>query len=180
VIVSEEHFEQHYISSELTGDETPVIKADSGVYLPMRRLCGGLNLQTQTQTNRLREDPLYDGMIRQFPMRTRGGVQLVWCLNVDAVGMWLGSISSARVPTDRRARLLEYQRELMSLARALLFGEIESEAIIPALASLDRRRLERVEADQAGQTRALRVTLQRLNRIEARIGRLEESRDDNE
>jgi hypothetical protein len=164
----DEHYEQHEISSELTGDGTPVIKSDSGVYVPLNRMCAALGVAPQGQITKLRNDPLYEELIRQYAVKTRGGVQLMWCLHVDAVGMWLGSLNSRNVRADKRARLLAYQRELSALARALLLGETESEAIVPVLATLDRKRLAHVEYEQK---EAARFVL----RLEARIGKLEEA-----
>lgn len=171
--MGDEHFEQRTVSSTWTGDSTAVVKAESGVYFPLRTLCASLGIKTQPQNIRLRSDILYDGYVRQFPMQTRGGVQPVWCLHADAVGMWLGSLQSKNLAPEKRVRLLDFQRELMHAARRILLGESADEPVVPVAVSLDRHRVARVEGD-------IRAGEQFMMALEARIGRLEERLGDDD
>lgn len=119
------------------GDElAAAITAGGAIYVSLPGMCRALGLGTQAQLQRiLRTSSLARG-VRMIPLATRGGEQLVNCLRVDKVALWLAGIETGRVKPPSRAKIEAYQDELAPVATQvfLRMAGIAPTQLVPASA----------------------------------------------
>ena len=112
------------------------------VALPIRSICGALGLDTQSQSERLREhDVLSQGLrIVKIPVGNR--VQSVLAINRRYLAFWLATITPSQVNNTARSKLVSYQQELVDVLDAL-YGTGEAQAAesgaAPTLATINAR-----------------------------------------
>jgi hypothetical protein len=112
------------------------------VVLPIRSVCGALGLDTQSQSERLREhDVLSQGLrIVKIPVSNR--VQSVLAINRRYLAFWLATITPSQVSDAARPKLIRYQHELVDLLDAL-YGTGAAQgaetAADPSLATINAR-----------------------------------------
>lgn len=162
--------QQYAVTLPGWGCDLTVILTSDGPYFLVRQLCGVLGLSsTRQQIDRIRERSVLHKYLAQFPVQTRGGRQLAWCLHRRAVGFWLGTIQDSRVRPEIQPRILELQEDLLTAADRLIWGEID---VTPA---------QQTSLQIEGQLADLRTFSLKL---EERVGRLEQGvslpEDDND
>ncbi len=83
---------------------------EGDIYVPLRPLCETLGLDVQGQTQRIRRhDALAQNLKRvAVPTETRG-TQLMLCLELEGLPLWLAGIETSRVRGEIRPTLTAYQ-----------------------------------------------------------------------
>ena len=110
--------------------------------LPIRSVCTAIGLDTQSQSERLREhDVLSQGLrVVKVPMGNR--VQSVLAISRRYLAFWLATITPNLVADDIRPKLVRYQEELVDLLDAL-YGEGSTQPTTapgePSLTTLSQR-----------------------------------------
>lgn len=94
----------------LEADEVLAARADADIYLPIRPICAALGLSYSPQLRRIRHDEVLTESTRSLRLQTRGGPQVMLCMDLEAVPLWLAGIEASRVRQDLRERLLLYKR----------------------------------------------------------------------
>src|SRR5947209_2996136 len=97
----EEKMASELVPVPFHGDVIEAAKTEDGVYVPLRRLCDNLGLQSHGQAEKLRHRAwantqmicLLDSAGREFEML---------CLHLDSVPMWLATIEPSRVKEELR------------------------------------------------------------------------------
>jgi soluble cytochrome b562 len=110
----------HIEPFEFHGDALIAVIVDGDeVALPIRSICGALGLDTQSQSERLREhDVLSQGLrIVKIPVGSR--VQSVLAINRRYLAFWLATITPSQVNDTARPKLVSYQQELVDVLDSL-------------------------------------------------------------
>lgn len=146
-----------------------ILLTDDGAYFVIRELCRVLGIKdVQSQLVVLSERAVYQGRLKKLPVKTRGGVHQTWCIQRNALGMWLGHISDKKVRPEIQPQLVELQTEMLNAADLLLFGLVDAGAAVTA-APADRALFE-----QLGQFMAqFRAFHRSFEALAARVDRLE-------
>lgn len=108
-----------------------------------------------------------------------GGEQKTFCINLDVLTLWLGSISASRVKPEIQDTLVRYQRECMAVLRQHFFGPKEEPAPAPpittaqqallhaqALVELEQKQM-RLREEQEEQRTRLQTVEERLDAKDA-------------
>jgi hypothetical protein len=118
--------------------DAPIVRAeDDGDYYVLRPICKFLGMSSQTQIDRLKDDPLYDGSLRTFNVPTAGGVQPSVCLHKRMVGWWIAHLDPrvvARLETRFSVTIEDFRLALIHAADQLWWGS-RSVALTPVRAS---------------------------------------------
>src|SRR5690242_11911800 len=86
------------------------------IYVPVRALCGYLDLAPNKQIERIKEDAILSKRLQRFPIRSTssgirgGGTQMTSCIKLNAVGWWLATISLglSNVRPEFQAGLMDF------------------------------------------------------------------------
>jgi hypothetical protein len=145
-----------------------VLTADAREYYPLPTLCRTLGPNAQGQLRRLQRSRVFRKHLAQFKLPTRGGAQMIWCIERRAVGLWLGTLDESTLRDEIADNVVRFQEELLDAADALLRGGEQ----MPILAvdgsepvALQTRRIERLESFS-------RMLARRVGHIEGQIGEL--------
>src|SRR5579884_3025107 len=85
------------------GDEVVAARTeDAAIYLPLRPLCTALGLGWSPQLRKIRADEILAESTRNVRLQTRGGAQVMLCMDVEAIPLWLAGIEPSRVREDLR------------------------------------------------------------------------------
>jgi hypothetical protein len=103
--------EQREVSLVGADDAIIAVRVQDGeIYVPLRSVCARLGIEAQAQTRRIRRDEVLAEGLRAVQVETRGGLQPLLCLELEAVPLWLAGIEPSRVREDLRERLKAYKR----------------------------------------------------------------------
>ncbi len=134
----QEHIEEYTISLPTWKMSLTVLLTLDGPFFSIREFCRVLGVaDVQSQVEQLRDRRVMQRFVRQYPVSTRGGRQLAWCIHRRAVGFWLASINEHKIRADVQDRLIEFQEEVLDAADRLFFGEVASE-IVPQQLPMER------------------------------------------
>ena len=93
------------------GEEVLAARTEtSEIYLPIRPICTALGVNWATQYRKIKADEILLESTRNLRMQTRGGAQVLVCMDVEAIPLWLAGIEPSRVRPDLRERLKTYKR----------------------------------------------------------------------
>jgi len=150
--------------------EITLIITPEGPFFVVREHCGILGLSSvQQQLQRLRDHKTFNKYLRQWPIQTRGGVQLTWCLHRRAYGLWLGSINPWLTKPEVQDHLVDLQEDVMDALERHLFGEVPSDPL--------RAHLARIDSTVANLRSEIRSEIERVEQfalhLEGRIGNME-------
>jgi len=97
-----------FYSDELVAVQQP----DGTIYVPLSRLCDNLELDQQGQARRIQRHAVLKEGLETLTVQTAGGPQLVQCLKLTLLPLWLSGVQAGRI-TDKelREKLIRYQRE---------------------------------------------------------------------
>lgn len=123
--------------------DAPIVRAeDDGDYYVLRPICKFLGMSSQTQIDRLKDDPLYEGCLRTFSVPTPGGSQPAVCLHKRMVGWWIAHLDP-RVVSRLEARfsttIEDFRLALIHAADQLWWG---SRSVVPMRAQASRAEVE--------------------------------------
>src|SRR5712691_7480477 len=131
------------------GDElAAALTQTGGIFISLPGMCGALGLNTRGQLQRIqRTNELAIGL-RRIPLQTKGGRQVLNCLRIDKLGLWLAGIETVRVKSQFRAKLDAYHQKLAPVAIQIFLSMagVPATSLIPATASPELQALvEQVE-----------------------------------
>lgn len=136
--------EPDFVEQQITlprwgGTIIQVIIFNGVAYYPLTHLCAVLGIAPQKQRDRIREHVVLGRMLRQFPMMTPGGRQMMWCIEERAIGFWLGTIQISAVRSEVRDKLLDFQEALVQAAYDLLRAVDTLPGVVGFARSLEAR-----------------------------------------
>jgi hypothetical protein len=131
------------------GDDLTAARTEAGsIYLSLPGICRALGLTTQAQLRRITRTPNLRRALRRIPLETRGGPQIVNCLRLDKVALWLAGIETLSVKEQYRAKIEAYQEELAPLAMQIFMrsiGIVPMQPTVPADSQLAEQVAELAE-----------------------------------
>lgn len=133
---------------EFHGQEIEASEKDDQVWVLLNSVCENLGINARSQRRKVKENPLFEGLTGDITLQLPSGAKTAFALNLDALTLWLGSISAARVKPEIRDTLIKYQRECMAALKAHFFGSpaplAPAQAVAPA--SLAQQALAQAQA----------------------------------
>ncbi len=125
--------EQRLVALAQAGDDEVLAARtdDATIYVPVRPLCTALGLGWSPQLRKIRADEVLAEGTRQLRLQTRGGPQVMLCMDLEAIPLWLAGINPSRVREDLRERLKVYKRWV----RKVVYEAFEISALVKAIAT---------------------------------------------
>lgn len=103
-------FYEHQIEAIWDGEDAWIV---------MKRMCENLGVGSHTQLKKIQENEAFDGFHTLIRLETSKGPRGAFCLHLEALALWLGTIQTKRIKNDKvRKNLVKYQRECMSALNA--------------------------------------------------------------
>jgi hypothetical protein len=94
------------------GDELLAVQQPEGtVYIHFARTCENLGLARRGQLARVQRHEVLRQGLMSISVQTEGGAQMIQCLRLDLLPLWLSGIQAGRVKEELRDKLVRYQRE---------------------------------------------------------------------
>lgn len=122
-IIAEDALEQRVVP--FMGDDLAAARTEAGgIYLSLPGICRALGLTAQAQLRRITRTPNLRRALRRIPLETRGGPQIVNCLRLDKVALWLAGVETLSVKEQYRAKIEAYQEELAPLAMQVFMRSV--------------------------------------------------------
>jgi hypothetical protein len=116
---------------EFYGDVfTAVLANDRRLYVPLHDMCQALDVQTNGQIRRIREnEAIADALVPLVITRAYGDENVqtreMLCLRLDRLPFWLGTMQPNRVKNERkREQIVRFQREFADVAWAAFRSQI--------------------------------------------------------
>jgi hypothetical protein len=122
------------------GDKLAAARTIGGeIYISLPGMCTALNLNRQAQVRRITRTPALNKELRRILLETRGGPQLVYCLRVDRVALWLAGIETNSVTPVYRSKIEVYQEDLAPMAMQVFLrvAGIPIAAFVPTASAAD-------------------------------------------
>lgn len=133
ILVEEEYaLEQRLIP--FMGDElAAALTQTGGIYISLNGMCGALGLNARGQLQRIQRTTELAGGLRRIPLQTKGGRQVLNCLRIDKLGLWLAGIETARVKGQFKSKLEAYHQRLAPVAIQvfLSMSGVPTAALVP-------------------------------------------------
>lgn len=108
---------------EFHGRDIEATLGDDGrVWVVLKRICENLGIAARGQRRKIQDNPAFEGRWDHMILPSNGGTQETFCIDLDALALWLGSISASRVKDSVCDALIQYQREAMVVLREHFFG----------------------------------------------------------
>lgn len=108
---------------EFHGRDIEATQDDDGrVWVVLKRICENLGIDSRSQRKKIQDNPAFMERWGDITLPSSGGAQETFCIDLDALALWLGSISAAKVKKSVRESLIQYQREAMAVLREHFFG----------------------------------------------------------
>ncbi len=133
-----EPIEQRLVALAQAGDDEVLAARteDATIYVPVRPLCTALGLGWSPQLRKIRADEVLAEGTRQLRLQTRGGPQVMLCMDLDAIPLWLAGIEPSRVREDLRERLKAYKRWVRKVVYDAFARETGIETAVGASSSM--------------------------------------------
>lgn len=98
-----------------------VLLTQEGGYIPLNPLCALIGIaDTKQQRERIQRHYILGEMLRTLPYATRAGMREGWCLHLDGLGFWLGTIQDTKVRASVKPWLIAIQRRVVDAARSVV------------------------------------------------------------
>ena len=110
---------------EFRGQEIEALADESSrVWVSLRRLCENLSISgIRDQIEKVKEDETFEDLYKAILMQHPTGAKRTFCLDLEAVPFWLGSIQVNRIRDKQKRRMIVlYRRECMAVLREHFFG----------------------------------------------------------
>lgn len=149
-------------------------------YVALRGMCLALGLSDAAQRRRILATPaLSDRLIAlNVPTDYRGSVRMqeAFCLDVEALPYWLGSLDVNRIREELREKIILYQREVVSALWAVFRSSIlprdmlaEADQHLPPFEQEFHRRMDELQDFRRSMENQVSDIGQRLGELEARV-----------
>jgi hypothetical protein len=112
----------HPTHIEFHGQQIAVFPKDDHLFVSVRHVCENIGLSVGNQIEKIKKSQAFDGFRTAISTETPKGERDTFCLHLDALPLWLGSIQTHRVKEEIRPALIRYQRECMKVLRDHFFG----------------------------------------------------------
>jgi hypothetical protein len=129
------------------GDKlTAVLAEDGTIYVPVKPLCEGLDIQWSAQSKRINRDPVLSEMATSVSIMDMQGDppqrRAMTCLPLDYLNGWLFGVNAARVKdSETRQRLIDYQKECYQvLSRAFGIRQVPATTTSTSIQALEQVR----------------------------------------
>jgi len=139
----------------IEGEEVLAARVDRDVYVPLRPLCDALGIKSYGQVARIKRDDVMAEGLRALRITTVGGTQVMQCLHLESVPLWLAGLEPSRVREDVRDRLRVYkrwvrQRVWEAFAAETGVGQGMASTTGPVATTLDPNTLSLEQVEQFG------------------------------
>lgn len=109
------------------GDKLDVAHADGRLNVAIRRVTDALGIDFSSQLQRLKADPVMGVVMIATP--SAGGVQMVACVDIRVLPLWLAKIHPSKVSEAARQKLIRFQREAAEVLADHFLGK---RGVVPA------------------------------------------------
>lgn len=168
-------------------DITAVLAEDGVIYASLPHLCRALNLDTESQRERIEEQTTLARGLIQFSLAQAKQLTTMWCLRADLIPYWLAIVPTKRMKAEKKARIDYYQTQVADVLGRLFgsspvvspsteasLGEQHSayaEGLAIARMALDTAQLANTQAEKTGkEVEALKEIYEmRIAALEARL-----------
>ena len=114
-----------------------VQQPEGTIYVHFARTCENLGLARRGQLARVqRHEVLKEGLL-SLPVQTDGGTQMIQCLRLDLLPLWLSGVHASRVKAELHEKLVRYQREAAFVLWEAFKPQILREEVTLAPADVD-------------------------------------------
>jgi hypothetical protein len=104
----------------IAGTDLIVACSTNGIrYVSISAVCKTLDIDPKAQARRIKNILPIQTHLRQLPLHTSGGVQLVKCLPVENIISWLSHLLPTTVKKPYQSRLQHYQQELVNIVNTV-------------------------------------------------------------
>lgn len=100
----------------LDDDLMAALTEAGSIFVTLPGMCNALGLNTQAQLRRIRRTKALNKGLRRVLLDTKGGEQLIYCLRIDRVALWLGGLQTDNLKEEFRPKIELYQDELAPVA----------------------------------------------------------------
>jgi hypothetical protein len=101
-----------------TGDDLAAALSENGdIYISVPGMCAALGLNSRGQLQRIQRTRSLSKGLRRIRLKTpTRGYQLINCLRLDRVALWIAGIETERINPEYQAKIEAYQDELAPVA----------------------------------------------------------------
>lgn len=93
------------------------------VWVSVKRICENLEIQPHRQRRKIKESPSFEERYADISIPSKGGNQKTFCIKLEAVTLWLASISPTKIRNPiKQDRIVRYQRECMQVLTRHFFS----------------------------------------------------------
>jgi len=117
-----------------------VIRNENGEpFVVVKSVCDSIGVAHWKQTDRLKANPTFKGSTYVVP--SAGGPQETYCLPLNQLNLWLGSINPMRTKEPVRSNLITYQRECAEILYRHFMprGELDLQPLMDRFDMLDKK-----------------------------------------
>jgi hypothetical protein len=125
--------QQQMVKFSFRGDDLDVIKDGEKLWVSVTRVSEALGIDPKNQREKLKDKPWATGVLITSVGKD-GKQREIFCLNLDALPMWLATIDVGRVAPEVQPKLVAYQLEAAKALRDYFFGGV---AINPRMTDLE-------------------------------------------
>lgn len=114
------------------------VMTNDGPFLAVRTTCEEIGIAPSSEIRKLADDSTYNGpeVLRDIPVQTAGGRQVVKCLRRREAALWLATVLPRRVKPELRSRWEEVREQILQAADRLVFGDTTGvPTVLPAPAA---------------------------------------------
>ena len=94
------------------GDDLVAVQQPDGtIFVVFARVCDALGLRPWSQARRIQAHAVLQKGLTSLSVQTDGGPQMMQCLRLDLVPLWLSGVHASRVKEAMQPKLVRYQAE---------------------------------------------------------------------
>lgn len=94
------------------GDELVAVQQPDGtIFVLFSRLCENLGLDRTAQMRRVQRHAVLSKGLVALDIQTPGGMQVLQCLRLSLLPLWLSGVQASRIKSELQAQLIRYQEE---------------------------------------------------------------------
>ncbi len=164
------------VEVEFHGQRVTALWDGNEAWVVVKRICENLGVAPWNQIKKIQENKAYDNLYHAIMVQQPSGAKETFCIHLDALTLWLASIQPGRVKEEVRDKLIQYQRECMTVLTAHFFGKTNT----PPSPSLDGSTLGALLQQNAALVANINNTSAILNQmyanmqaVEAKVGQVE-------
>lgn len=110
------------VEVEFHGQRIETFWDGEDAWVSVKRICDNLGIAPWSQIKKVKENQSYEDLHHAIMVKHNSGAKETFCLHLEALTLWLGSIQPNRVKEEIRENLIRYQRECMKVLTEHFFG----------------------------------------------------------